>query len=354
MQTYLVGGAVRDGLLGRPFKDHDYVVVGATPKYFLDLGYEQVGKNFPVFLHPTTKAEYALARLERKVAEGHTGFECDASPKVTLEEDLERRDLTINAIAQDDKGALTDPFNGQGDIKNRVLRHVSSAFSEDPLRVLRVARFYAQLAEFDFTIAKDTMTLMSNLVDFGELKTLSAERIWQECSLALSSAHPAKFFEALRDCGAHEPLFPNIGDMGLIALTQAAKTHEDLLQRVGALFYKNATFSKWVKPPTALKEFSKLVNHTHVRIMDASHLTKAELLALLFDLDAIRREDRFVSVLETCQCIAASVSATPVDIKCLREARNKIATVDVQPALNLGLKGAQLGNEIKNLRLKAL
>ncbi len=195
MQTYLVGGAVRDKLLNYPVKDKDWVVVGATPQQFLDDGFKQVGKDFPVFLHPETNEEYALARTERKSGKGYYGFEVHAAPDVTLEQDLERRDLTINAIAMDQQQQLVDPFNGQQDIKDKILRHVSPAYAEDPLRVLRTARFAARFHHLGFSIAPETMQLMTKLAASGELKNLTAERVWQETEKALSERSPQVYFE---------------------------------------------------------------------------------------------------------------------------------------------------------------
>ncbi len=190
MKIYLVGGAVRDALLGLPVKDRDWVVVGSTPQEMLDAGYQQVGRDFPVFLHPQTHEEYALARTERKSGSGYTGFTCYAAPDVTLEDDLKRRDLTINALAQDDNGEIIDPYNGLGDLQNRLLRHVSPAFGEDPLRVLRVARFAARYAHLGFRIADETLTLMREMTHAGELEHLTPERVWKETESALTTRNP--------------------------------------------------------------------------------------------------------------------------------------------------------------------
>ena len=210
MKTYLVGGAIRDKLLNIPVQDKDWVVVGSTVKELISLGYAQVGKGFPVFLHPETKQEYALARTEQKTAPGHTGFRINASPKGTLEEDLQRRDLTINAMAESKQGQLIDPYGGREDIKNKTLRHVSEAFSEDPLRVLRVARFAARFAYLGFSIAEETMRLMKVISESGQLETLSAERIWQELELALGTSSPSVFVSTLRDCGALRIILPEV------------------------------------------------------------------------------------------------------------------------------------------------
>lgn len=210
MKTYLVGGAVRDKLLGRPVHEHDWVVVGATPEQLLAQGYSQVGRDFPVFLHPQTKEEYALARTERKSGRGYGGFVCDFSPEITLESDLLRRDLTINAIAEDADGSLIDPYGGQADLQARLLRHVSLAFREDPLRVLRVARFACRYAPLGFTIAPETLDLMRTIANDGELQELTPERVWKETERALGEAQPQVYFRVLRDCGALAVLFPEI------------------------------------------------------------------------------------------------------------------------------------------------
>jgi tRNA nucleotidyltransferase (CCA-adding enzyme) len=219
LNTYLVGGAVRDKLLNRPIKDEDYLVVGASIEQMLNLGFQQVGKDFPVFLHPKTKAEYALARTERKQGQGYTGFSCYFAPDVTIEQDLLRRDLTVNAIAMDHNGQIIDPYNGQEDLNNRVLRHVSDAFIEDPLRVLRIARFAARYHKYGFTIADETLDLMREISQSGELKSLTPERVWQEMQLSLAdggaitdinSGNPEVFFQVLQQCGALEELWPEL------------------------------------------------------------------------------------------------------------------------------------------------
>lgn len=226
MKIYLVGGAVRDGLLKLPVKDKDWVVVGATPQLMLNEGYEQVGKDFPVFLHPQSHEEYALARTERKSGQGYTGFTCYSAPDVTLEQDLLRRDLTINAIAQDENGELIDPYNGLADIKRRLLRHVSPAFNEDPLRVLRVARFAARYAHLNFQIAPETLALMRSMTDNGEIAHLTAERVWKETENALTSRNPQVFFAVLRECGALKVLFPEID--ALYGVPAPAKWHPEI------------------------------------------------------------------------------------------------------------------------------
>lgn len=213
MKSYLVGGAVRDTLLDLPVSERDWVVVGATPGQMLALGYQQVGRDFPVFLHPESKEEYALARTERKSGNGYTGFICHAAPDVTLEADLLRRDLTINAIAQTEEGELIDPYGGQYDLQQRLLRHVSPAFQEDPLRVLRVARFAARFAHLGFHIAEETLALMQFMTRTGELAFLTPERVWKETEKALITRSPQVYFQVLRDCGALAVLFPEIDNL---------------------------------------------------------------------------------------------------------------------------------------------
>ena len=226
MQTYLVGGAVRDALLELPVKDKDWVVVGATPEQMLDQGYSQVGSDFPVYLHPKTKQEYALARTERKSGQGYTGFTCYSAPDVTLEQDLMRRDLTINAIAQAEDGSLIDPYQGQRDLELRQLRHVSPAFIEDPLRVLRVARFAARFAHLGFTVAAETMALMQDTVVAGELSALTPERVWIEWEKSLQSDNPEVFLKVLRQCGALAVIMPEIH--ALFGVPQPEKWHPEI------------------------------------------------------------------------------------------------------------------------------
>lgn len=225
-RTYLVGGAVRDGLLGLEPKERDWVVVGSTPEEMLEKGFKQVGASFPVFLHPQGGEEYALARTEKKQGRGYHGFNVDFHPGVTLEEDLQRRDLTINAIAADEDGSLVDPFGGQQDLQNKVLRHVSSAFVEDPLRVLRVARFAARFAHLGFQVHASTMSLMQEITDSGELQHLAAERIWREMERAMSTTRPSKFIHVLRDCGALAVLLPEVNN--LFGVPQPEKYHPEV------------------------------------------------------------------------------------------------------------------------------
>lgn len=226
VKIYLVGGAVRDQLLGRLVKERDWVVVGATPEAMLALGYRPVGKDFPVFLHPETHEEYALARTERKIGPGYHGFACTASPDVTLEEDLKRRDLTINAIAQTPSGDIIDPYGGVQDIQDRVLRHVSPAFVEDPVRILRLARFAARYSGLGFYVAPETRVLMQQMVMQGEVDHLVAERVWQELERALGEAEPGQFFEVLRSCSALAVIFPEIDR--LFGVPQSPQWHPEI------------------------------------------------------------------------------------------------------------------------------
>ena len=249
METYLVGGAVRNELLGIEVRERDWVVTGATPARMKELGFRQVGKDFPVFLHPETGEEYALARTERKTGPGYHGFSTEFSPDITLEEDLLRRDLTVNAIARDKAGALIDPFNGQADIRARVLRHISPAFAEDPVRILRVARLATQLAAHDFTVAPATMALMREMVTTGEADHLVAERVWWEMSRALALEQPRIFFETLRECGALGVVFPELE--ALYGVPQPPRWHPEIDtgisdESVSMLesFQKNPSFQK--------------------------------------------------------------------------------------------------------------
>ena len=346
MQTYLVGGAVRDKLLGLETKDRDWVVVGAAPQEMLDLGYQQVGQDFPVFLDPESQDEYALARTERKTGPGHKGFAINSSPKVTLEEDLLRRDLTINAIAMDETGRLIDPFGGQFDIEDRVLRHVSGAFVEDPLRVLRVARFAARFAHLGFRVANETSDLMRSICHSGELDHLVPERIWKELELALTSQTPSVFIEVLRECDALAAILPEVNnlfgvpqpekyhpeiDTGLhilLCLEQARKLSDDsvvlyatLVHDVGkgltdpdqwpshvgheaaGLSLLNQIESR-LRVPKEHAQLSRLVCEHHTKLHRVKELKPATVLKLLESLDAFRRPERLDKFLLACEADA--------------------------------------------------
>jgi tRNA nucleotidyltransferase (CCA-adding enzyme) len=343
MQIFLVGGAVRDSLLKRPVTERDWVVVGASIDEMLAQGFQQVGKDFPVFLHPKSKEEYALARTERKSGKGYTGFSVNADSSITLEEDLSRRDLTINAIAQDDQGNLIDPFNGQADIDNKLLRHVSPAFAEDPLRVLRVARFAARYAHLGFRVADETLVLMREIVSAGEVDYLTAERVWKETQRALTEKNPDVYFSVLRDCGALKVLFSEIDalfgvpqtaayhpeiDTGvhcLMSLQQAVKLSDDPLIRFATLIHDLGkattpvdilprhigheerslplieTLCQRIKCPNDYKELALAVAAWHTHCHRALELKASSLLKLLLRLDAFRRPERFEQFLVCCE-----------------------------------------------------
>jgi len=317
MQIYTVGGAVRDDLMGLPVQDRDYVVVGATPAEMLALGFKPVGKDFPVFLHPQTHAEYALARTERKSGHGYHGFAFDAAREVTLGEDLGRRDLTINAIARAADGTLIDPFNGVADIAARVLRHVGPAFVEDPVRLLRVARFAARFA--DFTVAPETVALMREMVASGEIDHLVAERVWQEFARGLMEAKPSRMLDVLRECGALARLLSEVddGENLCCALDLAARrglalpvrfavllrdpepqTGEETMRRVKRV---NAACAR-LKAPADCRDLALLVARHGGAICRSAELGAARLTELLEASDALRRPQRFASMLEVCAC----------------------------------------------------
>lgn len=344
MQVYLVGGAVRDHLLGHPYHEKDYVVVGATPAQMLDLGYQPVGKDFPVFLHPKTKEEYALARTERKSGTGYHGFDFHTDISVTLEQDLIRRDLTINAMAMDDAGQIYDPYGGQQDLNNRVLRHVSDAFVEDPLRVLRIARFAARYTSAGFLIADETLALMQRLTESGELNALTSERVWKETSRALTERHADVYFEVLRQCGALKVLFPEIDalygipqrpeyhpeiDCGIhtmMSLQQACRQNYSLDVRFAVLVHDLGKAltpveelprhimheERGIKPvndlcdrlkvPTYTKQLALAVCKEHLKCHQAFNLKPGTLWRLLQRLDVLRRPERVEAFVQACEC----------------------------------------------------
>lgn len=341
MKIYAVGGAVRDRLLGLPVKDQDYVVVGATPEQMVQLGYRPVGKDFPVFLHPVTNEQYALARTERKKGRGYRGFEIHASPQITLEQDLARRDLTINAIAQAEDGTIIDPFGGAADLKAGILRHVGPAFAEDPVRVLRVARFAAR---FRFKIAAETLALMRQMVANGEVDHLVAERVWQELSRGLMEGAPSRMFDALRACGAAGRIFAEVDrlfgipqppehhpevDTGvhiMLVIDYAARRAAPLPVRFAALTHdlgKGATPGEQLprhpghesrsvalveslcdrlRVPNDCRELALLTARYHGEVHRAAELRPATVLALLSAADALRRPERFEELLFACEC----------------------------------------------------
>lgn len=400
MQIYKVGGAVRDRLLGLPVTDVDRVVVGATTEEMLAQGFRPVGADFPVFLHPKSGEEYALARTERKSGRGYGGFTFYASPEVTLEEDLIRRDLTINAMAEDDQLNLTDPYHGQRDLEARILRHVSPAFAEDPLRVLRVARFAARYAGLGFTVADETMELMRQLSESGELQALTAERSWKEISRALMEDHPQVFIQVLRDCGALKELMPEVDalfgvpqpethhpeiDTGLHTLSvleQSALHKQPLTVRWACLLHdlgKGLTpEEEWprhiahehtglklikavnerFKAPKDCQELALLVGKFHTHGHRALELKASTLLELLQSFDVYRRPQRFEEFIAACEMDARGRKGLEQrsypQADYLRAAAKAARAVAVQPLLEKGFKGPELGEALKRERLKAL
>ena len=354
MKIYLVGGAVRDKLLGLPVKERDFVVVGATEDDMTRLGYQRVGKEFPVYLHPKTREEYALARHERKTGPGYKGFAFDTSPAVTLEEDLLRRDLTINAMAESESGELIDPYGGANDLQKKILRHVSPAFSEDPVRILRVGRFLARFAHLGFTVAPDTMTLMRSMAQKGEVDALVAERVWKELERALSEQHPEKFFEVLAECDALKTLFPGITmqSHGMDALKNAARLSEDSAIRLAALLHEYGSIDntqlralcRRYRIPNAYFELAKLTAAHHQTALRAKTLSAVELLSLFNQLDYFRRGPRFADFLVA---VAAIHPAAGFDPDWLRGCAEAAKSYPVQELVAQGLDGAALAEQLK-------
>ncbi|MGQ0834598.1 MAG: multifunctional CCA addition/repair protein [Gammaproteobacteria bacterium] len=400
MQVYLVGGAVRDRLLGVPERERDWVVVGARPEDLEQRGFLPVGREFPVFLDPETREEHALARLERKVAPGYRGFATQFSPDVTLEEDLKRRDLTINAMAQDANGTLIDPYGGRSDLDARSLRHVSDAFAEDPVRILRVARFAARYADLGFTVAPETLALMQRMVESGEARSLVPERVWQETERALGEPRPEVFFEVLRACGALKAIFPEIDalhgvpqppkwhpeiDTGvhtLLVLRMAAKLSPSTAVRFAGLVHdlgKAQTprehwpshhgheersvrlveaLSARLKAPSEHRELGVLAARHHGVVHRALELRPSTVLQLLETTDAFRRPERFEDLLLACEADARG--RTGLEERSypqrayLRAAREAAAAVALSEPERSGLSGIQIGERIRQDRLGAL
>ena len=400
MQVYLVGGAVRDRLLGRAVEERDWVVVGARPEDLERQGYLPVGREFPVFLHPKTREEYALARLERKVAPGYRGFTTQFSPDVTLAEDLRRRDLTINAMAESSSGEIIDPYGGRRDLEDRLLRHVSDAFVEDPVRVLRVARFAARYAELGFRVAQDTVALMQRMAESGELSALVPERVWQETERALGEARPEVFFETLRECGALRRIFPEVD--ALFGVPQPSKWHPEvdtgvhvmlaLRWAAGAGLPSTARFAvlthdlgkaltapeRWpshrgheeggvpaiealcarLKVPNDYRHLALLTARHHTLVHRARELRPATALKLLEMTDAFRRPERFDELLLACEADArgrAGLQARPYpQAEYLRRVRAAAAAVGLSEQERQGLKGAAIGERLREKRLAAI
>ncbi len=400
MEVYLVGGAVRDELLGLPVKERDWCVVGATPDDLVNLGYRPVGKDFPVFLHPQSGEEYALARTERKTAAGYHGFKFHTSPEVTIAEDLGRRDLTVNAMARDGAGNLIDPFNGRADIKTRSLRHVSTAFAEDPVRILRAAKFAARFHDLGFHIAADTVRLMKEMVVNGEANALVPDRVWKETEAALAGANPRVYFEALRECGALAILFAEIEalfgvpqpakwhpevDSGLhtmMVLEQAAKLSADVDVRFAALVHDLGkattpkselpshkghelrgvklvkTLAKRLPVPNACRDLGCLVAEYHAHCHRAFELRPETILKVLNRADAFRRPERFDKFLQACEADSRGrkgLESNPYpQADYFRAAFAAATMVEISDLTNAGLDGAEIGREISSRRLLAI
>ena len=344
--VYLVGGAVRDELLGLEVKDKDWVVTGATPEQMLNQGYQQVGKQFPVFLHPNSKEEYALARKERKQGHGYTGFVCDFSPDIRLEEDLERRDLTINAIAKHPDGHLIDPFNGQQDIENRILRHVSDAFIEDPLRVLRVARFMARFAEFGFVIAPETRTLMRNIAASGELRTLTPERVWRETEKALQSPSAHVFFSVLQDANALSDLFPNLNYQATSLGSDWDKHSRWSLITAHTPLDHLKTLNQHLRTPNQFCWFSEQARSFQESFSLPASAEQWE--NWLTFVAAVKKPQPFEKL---AHLLAYLTDTTLKDWLALR---NSIAKINAQALMKQGYAGAELGQALKEARVAAL
>ena len=398
MKTYLVGGAVRDELLGYPHKEKDWVVVGATPEEMLDAGFQQVGKDFPVFLHPETKEEYALARTERKTSPGYKGFEVHATPDVTLDDDLRRRDLTINAIARDEAGGIIDPFNGLNDIHDKALRHVSPAFTEDPVRILRVARFAARYQHLGFTVAEETMQLMKDMVANGEVDSLVPERVWQEMEKALSERSPCRFIEVLRNCGALGHILPELDklfgvpqpeehhpeiDTGihtLMVLQQACKLSDDTEVRFAALMHdlgKGITSpTEWphhveheargakivldvckrLRIPNDYRDLAERTARFHLHYHRALELKPVTIVKTLEQLDAFRKPERFEKFLLASEADARGrpgyEDRSFPQGSYFRKAFEAARDIDVQSLVALGYSNRELADRIRQERTR--
>jgi len=400
IKTYLVGGAVRDELLGYPFTEKDWVVVGATVDDMTHAGFQQVGKDFPVFLHPDTKEEHALARTERKTAAGYKGFEVHASPDVTLEDDLVRRDLTINAIAKDDTGEFIDPYNGIADINNKILRHVSEAFAEDPVRILRIARFMARYAHLGFNVADETEQLMKNMVAAGEVDALVPERVWQEMQKALSEKTPSAFINTLRDCGALKQILPELDclwgipqpeehhpeiDTGIhtiLVLEQACKLSDDAQVRFAALVHdlgKGTTpESEWprhinheargadivkvvckrLRIPNEFRDLAERTARFHLHYHRAMELKPTTVVKTLEQLDAFRKPERFEKFLLAAEADARGrpgfENKEYQQGDYFRAALNAAKNINIDELRELGFENQKLAHKIKETRVSAV
>jgi tRNA nucleotidyltransferase (CCA-adding enzyme) len=363
MQKYLVGGAVRDHLLSLPVHEQDWVVVGSTPQEMLSLGFRQVGKDFPVFLHPESAEEYALARTERKSGKGHKGFQVFSSPEITLEEDLLRRDLTINAIAQDENGNLIDPYGGLDDIKNRILRHISPAFSEDPLRVLRVARFAARFWHLGFTIDAKTLELMTSISHSDELEQLSKERIWQETKLALDTAHPEIYLLILLHVGALEKIAPSLNDalqtkLALLRLPKLRNISNYEFRYTGLVMLASeeqdifnseaaSKINKLFACPKSLQEFTTITSLHFTDCKNALSKNSDDIYNILHKLDAFRRESRCLEILE-CMRVMLSLFDYPASpsLDFLSNVVPQLNAVKLDPQYQKTLNGKEIGDAL--------
>ncbi|MEJ6078483.1 multifunctional CCA addition/repair protein [Vibrio sp. 1-Bac 57] len=398
MRVFLVGGAVRDQLLGLEVKDRDFVVINSTPEHMLAQGFNQVGKDFPVFLHPKTGEEYALARTERKQGIGYTGFSCYAGQDVSLEDDLARRDLTINAIAQSTDQQLIDPYGGQQDLERKILRHISPAFSEDPLRVLRVARFAARFAKLGFSIAEETLQLMTNIAESGELQSLSPERIWTETEKALQTDSPQTYFQVLRDCGGLAALFPEVDNLygvpapkrwhpeidtgihTLMVVEQAALLSDSVAFRFACLVHdlgKALTpksewpshkghgmkglsvikkFCKRLKVPNDCRDLALLVSEHHTNIHSAFELRASTMVGIMDKCDAWRKPERFQQMLQCC--VADSKGRTGFELlpyptaDYMWQAFQQALKVDIQEIIKEGFQGMEIRHKLNEQRIQ--
>src|SRR5690554_250663 len=361
MQTYLVGGAVRDELLGLKVKDRDWVVVGATPEQMLARGFTQVGSDFPVFLHPKTHEEYALARTERKQGHGYHGFSVYSAPDVTLEEDLLRRDLTINAMARSEQGELSDPFDGRKDLEARELRHVSMAFKEDPLRILRTARFAARFQPLGFRVCAETMELMRSMVAEGEVEHLVPERVWQEIQRALHENNPATFFQVLRDCGALAVLIPELSpeahfSAAIAGLQRVHASNGSTAERFASLLCTldepaGTARAKALKAPNDCQQLARLtmIFTPAIQQLDPLQPDAGVLLKLLEKADLWRRPERFAQLLNVLACTLEP--ANRAKLEALQNAAKVASTVDPKILMEQGFLGKELGDAIRTERL---
>ena len=357
MKVYLVGGAVRDKLLGLPVNEKDWVVVGATPEMMVAKGFRPVGKEFPVFLHPETYEEYALARTERKIAKGYKGFTFHAVPDVALEDDLKRRDLTINAMAETPEGKLIDPYGGQQDLKNKIMHHVSSAFQEDPVRILRVARLATKFPEF--SIHPDTLALMKKTVQSGEVNALLPERVWQEWVRALDNKNPTRFFEVLHDCDALSILFPEIclDAKGIAALTLITNKTSSSVIRFAALLHDFSSeiiqsLAQRYRLPNKYTELALLTARFRPFYAKSDRMNENELLNFIVRTDALRRDKRFEQFLFVCNSVNSTI--TPYHNERIKRIIEAIESVDITSLQKKGLKGEAFAKALETLRIEAI